>query len=559
MTDDTVRQTRDPGALERELADARAEAESLARELGAICAESDAALEDLRRLIARYQDVQQDSAATQSRMAAIRASNTWRAISALRRVRTTLGLQRGPDGGFSGLARPRRRQAGVPGFVKNAPLGVNVAGYLDTESGMGEAARGSIRSLEAAGIPFALNNVVSRLRKQDLSYAGSFITDNPHPFNLVHLNADNMGWFTAGQGAAYFRHRYTIGYWFWELSEFREEWLPFFGFVDEVWAASEFMRQAFAARSPVPIVRMPLPIVLPPIPALGRSHFRIPAIGTVFLYMFDVSSQAERKNPFGAIQAFRRAGFDREQAVLVLKFTNAEYDRDAVRRLHEESADLNVVLLDGYMDRAELWALLNAADCYVSPHRSEGFGLTILESMRLGKPVIATAYSGNMDFMTPENSFPLSYRLVTLARDYGPYMRGASWADPDLDEAARLMRLVVEHPELARARGERAERQIAQERDPAVTGAIVRQRLNRIRHGEHADHSRDADHADYTRDADRADLSRDADFADHLPDADHADLSRDADRADSSRDPDRADHADLSRGTDRVNHPRGAS
>jgi len=181
----------------------------------------------------------------------------------------------------------------------------------------------------------------------------------------------------------------------------------------------------------------------------------------------------------------------------VLKFTNAEYDRDAVRRLHEESAGLNVVLLDGYMDRAELWALLSTADCYLSPHRSEGFGLTILEAMRLGKPVIATAYSGNMDFMTPENSFPLSYRLIALERDYGPYMRGASWADPDLDEAARLMRLVVEHPDVARARGERAEQQIAQERDPAVTGAIVRQRLDEIRH---ADYPRDADHADHSRD-----------------------------------------------------------
>jgi glycosyltransferase involved in cell wall biosynthesis len=508
VTDDTVRQTPDLAALERELAAARAEAESLAAELGAICAESDRALEDLRRLVVRYQEVQQDSAATQSRIAAIRASNTWRAIEALRRVRTRLGLQRGPDGGFSGVARPRRRQAGVPRFVKNAPLGVNVAGYLDTESGMGEAARGSIRSLEAAGIPVALNNVVSRLRKQDLSYAGAFVRDNPHPFNLVHLNADNMGWFAADQGRAYFRHRYTIGYWFWELSEFREEWIPFFGFVDEVWAASEFMREAFAARSPVPVVRMPLPIVLPTIPAFGRSHFRIPAIGAVFLYMFDVSSQAERKNPFGAIRAFRKAAFERDEAVLVLKFTNAEYDRDAVRRLHEESAGLNVVLLDGYMDRDELWALVNAADCYLSPHRSEGFGLTILESMRLGKPVIATAYSGNMDFMTEDNSFPLSYRLVQLERDYGPYMRGASWADPDLDEAARLMRLVVDHPDIARARGERARTQIAQERDPAVTGAILRQRLKAIRNADHTDHPRDADHADRRREADHADPPR---------------------------------------------------
>ena len=476
MKDETSRENVDPTALHRELAAARAEAETLAGELNAICAESAAALEDLRRLVLRYQEVQQDSAATQSRIAAIRASNTWRAVEALRRMRAKLGLARSSE-----HHHRRRRRSDVPRFVKNAPLGVNVAGYLDTESGMGEAARGSIRSIEAAGIPVALNNVESRLRKADRSYAAAFVADNPHPFNLVHLNADNMGWFASGQGRNYFRHRYTIGYWFWELAEFRDEWIPFFGFVDEVWAASEFMRQSFAARSPVPVVHMPLPIVVPPLPALGRSHFRIPATGTVFLYMFDVSSQAERKNPFGAIEAFRRARFARDEAVLVLKFTNAEYDRDAVRRLHQASAGLNVVLLDGYMDRAEIWALINAADGYLSPHRSEGFGLTILESMRLGKPVIATAYSGNMDFMTPENSFPLSYRLVKLERDYGPYMRGASWADPDLDEAARLLRVIVDHPEAARARGVRAQQQVSQERNPAVTGAVLRERLNEIR------------------------------------------------------------------------------
>ena len=277
MSDETSRENVDPTALQRELAAARAEAETLAGELNAICAESEAALEDLRRLVLRYQDVQQDSAATQSRIAAIRASNTWRAVEALRRMRARLGLARSPEHHLR-----RRRRSAVPRFVKNAPLGVNVAGYLDTESGMGEAARGSIRSIEAAGIPVALNNVDSRLRKADRSYAAAFVADNPHPFNLVHLNADNMGWFASGQGRNYFRHRYTIGYWFWELAEFRDEWIPFFGFVDEVWAASEFMRQSFAARSPVPVVRMPLPIVVPPLPALGRSHFRIPATGTVF-------------------------------------------------------------------------------------------------------------------------------------------------------------------------------------------------------------------------------------------------------------------------------------
>jgi glycosyltransferase involved in cell wall biosynthesis len=451
----------------------------LAHELQAICAEASTAIADLQRLVTRYQEVQQDSAATQSRIAAIRASNSWRAITTLRQARARLGRA-----GAQGLGPVRARRRQVSRFVKTAPIGVNVAGYLDTESGMGEAARASIRSLDAAALPFALNNVASRLRKNDRTYAAGFGDANPHPFNLVHLNADNMGWFADGRGKSYFADRYTIGYWFWELSTFREEWVPFFGYVDEVWAASEFMRASFAAWSPVPVVRMPLPVVLPLIPPLGRSHFGLRDGVTAFLYIFDVSSQMERKNPSGAIRAFRQSGLTADDAVLVLKFTNAEYDRAAVARLHEEAADLPVVFLDGYMDRAEVFALMATCDCYVSPHRSEGFGLTMLESMRLGKAVIGTAYSGNMDFMSDDNSFPLPYRLTTLTRDYGPYMRGAEWAEPDLDEAARLMRLIHDQPDEARSRGHRAQEQIIRQRDPAATGAILRHRLEQIRSGD---------------------------------------------------------------------------
>ncbi len=232
----------DPEALERALAQARGDADRLAAELNALCTESEATLNDLLRLVERYRDVQEDSAATRARIAAIGASNAWRTLETLRRIKTRFGVARASAG------RPRRR--GVPAFVRSAPVGVNVAGYLDTESGMGEAARASIRSLEAAGIPVALNNVASRLRKQDTSYARAFVDDNPHPFNLVHLNADNMGWFAEGRGRRYFTSRYTIGYWFWELADFREEWVPFFDYVDEVWAASDFVRDAYAAWSP---------------------------------------------------------------------------------------------------------------------------------------------------------------------------------------------------------------------------------------------------------------------------------------------------------------------
>jgi glycosyltransferase involved in cell wall biosynthesis len=364
--------------------------------------------------------------------------------------------------------------------VRDLPLGVNVAGYLSTESGMGEAARASIRSLEAAGVPMVLTNVGSRLRTQDVSYSG-FTDDNPHPFNLVHLNGDNMAGFAAARGRAYFRNRYTIGYWFWELSKWRDDWLEGFNHVDEVWVASEFTRVCLAEVSPVPIVTMPLPFVLPDAPPLGRAHFGIPEGSTAFLLTFDVSSQTERKNPLGAIRAFRRAALPRKAATLVLKYTNAEYDREAVRRFHEEAEGLDVVMLDGYMSRPELTALMTACDCYLSLHRGEGFGMTMGEAMLLGKPVIATNYSGNVDFMTADNSYLVDYRIVPLTRDYGPYMRGYVWADPDVAQAAHFIRQVALDRDAAADKGARARRDVLATRMPDRTGAAMRARLEAIR------------------------------------------------------------------------------
>ena len=443
----------------------------------------EAAVRELADLKARRRAVLQDSAAVEARLEAIRNSTSWRVLEVYRRARIRLGISGGSATALQAMVRAKRRTRRVPAFVREAPIGVNVSGYLDTESGMGEAARASIRSLHAASLPVALNNVPSKLRAQDRSHADGFVADNPHPFNLVHLNADNMGWFAASRGRKYFRDRYTIGFWFWELSTFRDEWLPFFGYVDEVWVATEFVRSAIQACTSLPVVRMPLPIVLPPAPTLSRAHFGLPEQGAVFLYAFDVSSQTERKFPLAAIRAFRRAALGHHEAVLVLKFTNAEYDRDAVRRLHEEAAGLNVVMLDGYMDRAELTGLLQTADCYLSPHRAEGFGLTLLEAMSLGKPVVATNYSGNVDFMTPENSYPIDYRLVTLTRDYGPYMRGAEWADPDLDQMGAVIRHIAEHPEDGKARGAQAKADVERLWTPAVTGARVRERLEAVRQG----------------------------------------------------------------------------
>jgi glycosyl transferase family 1 len=448
--------------------------------LRALSEEIEATLKEIDQVVARQREVARDTAEAAAVLATIKAGAIWKTLDAYRAVRMYFRASGMRVRGLRARAVSTARTRDIPSAVRDLPIGVNVAGYLSTESGMGEAARGSIRSLEAAGIPMVLTNVESRLRTQDASYTG-FTADNPHPFNLVHLNGDNMAGFASARGRAYFRNRYTIGYWFWELSKWREDWLDGFNHVDEVWVASEFTRACLAEVSPVPIVTVPLPFVLPEPATAGRAHFGIAENTTVFLLTFDVSSQTERKNPLGAIRAFRRAALPRGAATLVLKYTNAEYDREAVRRFHEEAEGLDVTMLDGYMSRTELAALMNVSDCYLSLHRGEGFGMTMGEAMLLGKPVIATNYSGNVDFMTPANSYLVDYRLVPLTRDYGPYLRGNVWADPDLAQAATFIREVALNRTAAVEKGRLARRDMEATRLPIHTGAGMRARLEAIR------------------------------------------------------------------------------
>jgi glycosyltransferase involved in cell wall biosynthesis len=190
----------------------------------------------------------------------------------------------------------------------------------------------------------------------------------------------------------------------------------------------------------------------------------------------------ERKNPLGAIGAFRRA-FPRgdEPARLVVKSINAAIDPPNRERVRLASAgDARISLIDGYLQRAEKNEMIAACDAYVSLHRSEGFGFTLAEAMALGKPVIGTPWSGPADFMTVANSIPVRYDLVELVDDYGPYAAGQIWADPDLDDAAAGMRRVHERPADAVRLGERASADIVARFSPLAVGAVAARRIEWI-------------------------------------------------------------------------------
>ncbi len=236
--------------------------------------------------------------------------------------------------------------------------------------------------------------------------------------------------------------------------------------------------ESISRSTSIPVVRVPhcLPEQLPTLD-LDRVHFGLPRDAFVFLFVFDFHSYMERKNPAAVIDAFNHAFRKNEDAVLVLKCSRPEFNPTGLGALKERAKGLPFQVIDQVLSREEINTLIRLSDCYVSLHRSEGFGLTIAEAMTLEKPVVATAYSGNMDFMTTGNSFPVNYRLVELDRDHGPYRKGNVWAEPDMEHAAELMRFVYENRDRANEIARKARQDVLRQLSPQAVGELVKQRL----------------------------------------------------------------------------------
>jgi glycosyltransferase involved in cell wall biosynthesis len=203
----------------------------------------------------------------------------------------------------------------------------------------------------------------------------------------------------------------------------------------------------------------------------------------VCLFSFDFNSFATRKNARGAIAAFRRAfGDARRDVRLLIKTINGERHPDALRQLMAATAeDERIEVRDEFLDRNGMWGLQACCDCYVSLHRSEGLGLGMAECMLLGKPVVATAYSGNLAFMDADNSCLVDYSLVPVEEGEYPAWEGQHWAEPDIEQAAGYLRRLADDPDYARRIGERAQASVRQRLSMRVSLDAMAERLTQIR------------------------------------------------------------------------------
>jgi glycosyltransferase involved in cell wall biosynthesis len=371
--------------------------------------------------------------------------------------------------------------AGVGPDAERVP-GINLVGYIAAELGVGEAARSLARACVAAKVPYSVFDVgyQSSNLQRDRS-ALEHATHKHFPIDLVYVNADQTAVTVNHLRATGALGAYRIGFWHWEQPRFPDRWLDAFTHLDEVWVPSTFVRDAVAAVSPLPVHVVPHALQFAASPGVRRSDFGLPEDKLLVLVMYDFHSYQYRKNPQAAIAAFRAAAAGREDAVLVLKTINGEHHPEALAQVRASLADLpGTVMIDSFLTRQQVWDLQSCCDMLVSLHRAEGFGLGPAEMMFLGKPVVATGWSANTDFMTAENSMPVRYTLKPLEQDVGAYPAGPDWAEADIGHAAECIRRLLDDPGLRSAVGARASRDIRAQLDPEAVGRKVRERLQAI-------------------------------------------------------------------------------
>jgi glycosyltransferase involved in cell wall biosynthesis len=362
--------------------------------------------------------------------------------------------------------------------------GVNFLGYARGEFGIGQNVRSYARALESIHHPFSIFNFdVGRASRQQDHSMDRFVSDRlDYACNVFFINADQLPIARHVLGRNAFAGRHNVGFWVWELERFPRDWRAAFRLVDEIWCPTEFVRAAIAAATDKPVLRMPKAIEFDVPDGMDRARFGLPADEFVFLFSFDFNSFIARKNPEAVIAAFRRAFADAAPGVrLLVKSTNGERFPDRLDALRRSVADdPRIEVRDAFLSRGEMFGLQNVVDCYVSLHRSEGYGLGMAESMYLGKPVIATRYSGNLDFMDDENSLLVDFTMVPLQHGDYPYWKGQTWADADVGHAATFMRRVFEDREFACDLGAKAAASIRRTNSRAVCGEAVHARLLEI-------------------------------------------------------------------------------
>jgi glycosyltransferase involved in cell wall biosynthesis len=359
-------------------------------------------------------------------------------------------------------------------------------GYAEGNLGLGQAFREDILAAVDARLPLSIYPFRVGVETRIIGPFMPHLYDTEHlfPINVVEVAADQIPVVIQNLPPTQLKDRYNIFRTYWELPSAPVEWRDNLRHFNEIWAPNEFVADAFRDIFDGVIHIIPPPVDVMTDENCDRAAFGMSPGRFYFMFNFDYYSSPYRKNPTAVLEAFERAFVDRGQNVgLVVKSIGPSDNFPDIKNAFDEARarDPRIILIDRTLQRQEMLRLIQLADCYISLHRSEGFGLGMAEAMYFGKAVIGTNFSGSRCFLNERTGYPVPFTLRNVEPHEYPYSSGQVWAEPNIAEAAALMRKVLDEPEDAARRAAEGQKFVEANFSRNAIGRVMKLRLREVR------------------------------------------------------------------------------
>jgi glycosyltransferase involved in cell wall biosynthesis len=377
-------------------------------------------------------------------------------------------------------------------------FGYNIIGFISGNLGQGTAARSTIKILLEKDLPVSVIDIDAGYGRSGFDRSFDHLIKSadrqaPYAVNLIQLNPPEISQLLK-QGLPCFTDptKLNIIVPFWELPRLPQSWIPVLEKMDMILAPTHFIEYMMSTQvQGVPVRHYPQTIFIPDTIISNRAALNLPEDKVLFVTSFEMFSDINRKNTWAVIEAFEKAFPEDTTTNLIVNVNNAAhaaFSADLEKLRASAAKNGRIILLEKSFSYPEVLSLYASCDILISLHRAEGLGLSPMEAMFLGKPVIATGWSGNMDFMNDENSCLVPSTLVPVTSNaqsgYNPAYIGSPtiWAQPDIDTTVLWMQRLAGDPQLRIDIGKRAHTSITERHVESCKGNVFKSIRNFYEH-----------------------------------------------------------------------------